>query len=294
MQEKSGGTSSLVVFLVLATLLASVGGILYGLFTYSNNGHTHDQYADASHTHAAELYFKLCADGEYDIDYSCLHITNRDVSELGTSTRPVVVTFFNDAGDVVGRSGGLGVLCGRYVVTASFLLEPRSASIDSTVVVDRTEVTLLGRTPAQSPNDVEILQGTYLNLNKGYMMLERQGNASGEFVAPVQAGCGFPVGEARDVLPGIALLRLGNLPFGNIEINKATLSDYDSGGFSFQGSLGPFDIGGPIFALRDGHFVLVGMQALPLETYKKGIGVHFSEILEEIELATGIDLSEEK
>ncbi len=270
--------------LLVLGVLVGILGIVYGKLNY----------ADQSHTHSKDEIYDVLADGFYDKDYSLLDYTGRDTNELGTSVRPVSFLFFDHEGNVIGREvTGLGILCDTYVVTRASLLNPLVAGIEDSSLVGSTRMFLLVNNPIRTIDDFETLKGFHIDFAKDVMILEREGNPDKKLVAPVPEGCGLPIGSASELSAGDALFQVGNFPRGTVSLNTAHVSFLVSDGsqFMFEGSPGPNDSGGPIFALRDGHFELVALNiGYFANSPSKGLARSFSDIVDAVKQATGLDL----
>lgn len=273
---------------VLCVVLAL--GAFIGVF---GTAYAYFNYADKDHTHSIAEIYQVLADGRYDKDYGLLEYTRRDVSELATSASPLAVIFLDSKDKILGENDSVGILCDKYVITRASLLDQKVAGIEDSSLVAKTRIFLLVNVPARGPDDFEELEGFYINLQNDYMVLERKGNPDGKFLLPFPEGCGFPVGNFNELSAGDALYQVGSFPVGRLDIDPALLSLTDSASskFVFYGSPGPFDSGGPIFAIRDGHFELVGMNLGFFSVApSKGLAISFATIVDEVKKVTGLNL----
>ncbi len=272
-----------LVALLVVGVLVGVAGAVYGKWNYAEKNHVHSK---------TELYETL-KDGFYDNDYTMLSYTKRDTGELATLSRPIAVLFLDGEGQPIGREVlGMGILCETYVISRATLLNPIVAGITDSSLVASTRIVLVANYPITSEDDLEELKGFHVNLEKDYMILERQADAGRKLRAPVPEGCGFPIGSVRELSAGNALFQTGTLPALQSNINGAQVTFVSpDGSFIFQGAPGRNDSGAPLFALRDGHFELVGMNIGFFSSVpSKGFAMSVEDIIKEVRKTTGLDL----
>lgn len=267
--------------------LAAVVVVTLGIATW--------RFAPKDHTHTAQELYTTLADGKYDTTFlmSELALTNQD--DALTWTRPLLVRFIDANGEVLGGLYGMGILCGDYVISRATLLDPRRGGVTPGVVVEETNIRLLPNPTVEDDWMVEDLDVVYSDLQFDFVLLERPTSL---LIQRPEEGCGVRVGNFDELSPGDVLFQAGHFPIGVISVDRGVVTyvDKEQDFFYFQGTVEFTEIGGPVFALRDGKLELVGMTVGSFTNYgieTKAAAVSMETILKVIKSATDIDLSQD-
>lgn len=224
------------------------------------------------------------SDGQYDDTFLLMELKGKEPEDLMTFVRPIEISIMDKDNNLLAQIVETGILIDRYILTSPALLA--TPEIQEAVAAGEISIDVKIRPDSKRDDGWKFESIGRIMVGANVVVLEREG----ALVFPTPVEFPFGLGRIRDLNLGgreDKLYGVGSFPLGG---GKSAIHVYQ-GGVEFtnedQGIIVisaftiPSDFGGPVFALRDGEFELLGLVQFGEEGKARVIDIQ--TILKEIE-----------
>lgn len=271
---KKALAASKAVMLIAVLMVAFVGG-LAGAFVYQT-------YVAPS---PEEVFLAKLSDTQYDEDYLLASLKGVSPMDASPYFRPIMFTVYQN-GSMVYVDLCTGMLAGHYVYAPPVTFEPlyyREVAAAVSAGILQIDIQLVADNNQDDQWKFEKLKLVYLGAT--VVVFERQP----PLVFPDETSLPFAQGRLEDLNTNgqpDALYGMGTFYSSGQGIflhsyqGSAEAVMLNEGTFLCSAAVLPYDLGGPMFALRDGEMELVGF--LYYGESGKAIGVGIETVLAEV------------
>lgn len=242
-----------------------------------------------------EELIQLYSDGKYDLTYQPLNFKKIDLTSLTQFVRPVVPALIDGRGNAVvaAQTRAIGILWDQYIITSAGLFDTLPPNPSSQLHLGAI---LIWDVLPGGLDEFETLEIVFTDKESGVALLQR--SPFSRFpLGPKE----FPykIGNSLELKEFVALVGTGHNHFRDRDITGLLLPTKPArlsvlpnreSRFGFIGSITHYDLGGPLFALRDGEPEFIGIVSgswLIDNEESRGIGVTAERLFSAIKEKTG-------